>query len=97
MDLLDALGAATEEFGKRLAFVHGEAWSASTPCPEWDVKSLVAHVIGGNRFAISILGGLSASEAIKLVMSSPQLGDEQSRPGRRPRLVRLRRFTGPTP
>jgi len=76
VDLLDALGAATEEFGRRLARVRPDMWATATPCPEWDVQYLAAHVIGGNRFAASILGGLSASEAIDQVMSSPQLGDD---------------------
>ncbi|MEO8698360.1 MAG: TIGR03086 family metal-binding protein [Acidimicrobiales bacterium] len=76
MDLLDALGAATEEFGKRLALVHADMWTSATPCPEWDVSYLAAHVIGGNRFAIEVLAGLSAADAIEQVMSTPQLGDD---------------------
>ena len=51
-------------------------WTLATPCPEWDVRYLAAHVVGGNRFATSILSGLSAAEAIEQVMSSPQLGDD---------------------
>ena len=76
MDLLNALGAATEEFGKRLVLVLDDMWTWATPCAEWDVRALAAHVIGGNRFATAILGGLSAAEAIEQVMSSPQLGDD---------------------
>jgi uncharacterized protein (TIGR03086 family) len=33
-------------------------------------------VIGGNRFAARILGGMPASDAIEEVMSSPQLGPD---------------------
>lgn len=75
MDLLDALDAATDEFGRRLALV-GDKWKFATPCPEWDVHYLAAHVVGGNRFAALILGGMSASDAIDHVMSAPQLGDD---------------------
>jgi len=40
------------------------------------VHYLVAHVIGGNRFACHVLDGMSAMVAIERVMSSPQLGDD---------------------
>lgn len=76
MELLDALDTATQEFGRRLALVGHDAWGGPTPCDEWDVHYLVAHVVGGNRFAVSILAGLSSSDAIQLVMSRPQLGDD---------------------
>jgi uncharacterized protein (TIGR03086 family) len=78
MDLLKALDAATDEFGRRLELV-GEDWTRATPCPEWDVHYLVAHVVGGNRFAVLILGGMSASDAVDVVMSAPQLGDDPLR------------------
>jgi uncharacterized protein (TIGR03086 family) len=73
---LDALDLATEEFGRRLAAVAGPAWDLPTPCPEWDVRYLAAHVVGGNRFAVAVLGGMAAPTAIELVMSTPQLGDD---------------------
>ena len=76
MDLLNALDAAAEEFGRRLALVREGMWTLATPCAQWDVQYLVAHVVGGNRFATLILGGLPASEAIGQVMSAPQLGDD---------------------
>lgn len=76
MDLLDALATATEEFTRRLAIVGGPDWSRSTPCSEWDVRYLVAHVVGGNRFAVSLLGGMSASDAMTEVMSIRQLSDD---------------------
>jgi uncharacterized protein (TIGR03086 family) len=76
MDLLNALEVATEEFGQRLAAVDQDGWTGATPCSDWDVHYLSAHVIGGNRFAVLILGGMSASDAIEEVMSAPQLGDD---------------------
>ena len=76
VDLIDALDAATDEFSWRLALVPDDGWTRTTPCPGWDVHYLVAHVVGGNRFAVSILGGMSASSAVDLVMSTPQLGHD---------------------
>ena len=60
VDLLSALDAATDEFGRRLALVGERAWGDPTPCAGWDVHYLVAHVIGGNRFATLVLGGMTA-------------------------------------
>lgn len=76
MDILRALDVATDEFGRRLALVRTEQWSLATPCSDWDVRYLVAHVVGGNRFTVMILGGASAADAIGEVMSQPQLGDD---------------------
>ena len=76
MDLLNALDAATDEFGRRVALVGAHDWDRLTPCPGWDVHYLVAHVVGGNRFAVLILGGMGASDAVGEVMSVPQLGGD---------------------
>lgn len=74
MDAFAALEAAVDEFGRRLAVVAPDQWSASTPCDEWDVQYLVAHVVGGNRFGCAVLGGSTFADAIAEVMSAPQLG-----------------------
>lgn len=71
---LPALDAAVAEFRRRLAIVAGNDWAAATPCTDWDVRYLVAHVVGGNRFATLVLGGATSAEAIDVVMGSPQLG-----------------------
>lgn len=76
MELLAALDAATDEFRDRLVLVGPSDWARSTPCPDWDVQYLTAHVVGGNRFAVSILGGMSASGALEEVMATPQLADD---------------------
>lgn len=76
MDLLQALAVATDEFSRRLAVVGDAEWSRPTPCTEWDVRYLVAHVVGGNRFAASLLSGRSADDAMAEVMSTPQLSDD---------------------
>ena len=76
MDILEALDVATDEFGRRLGLVGEDDWTVTTPCSDWDVQYLAAHVIGGNRFAVHVLGGMTATEAIEQIMSSPQLGDD---------------------
>jgi uncharacterized protein (TIGR03086 family) len=76
VDLLESLDVATCHFGRCLAAVSTDQWSWPTPCDEWDVQYLVAHVIGGNRFTCAVLAGRSADDAIAEVMSSSQLGDD---------------------
>ena len=75
LDALGALDLAVDEFRSQLAGVDTEQWTAATPCTDWDVRFLVAHVVGGNRFASMVLGGQLADEALDVVMGTPQLGD----------------------
>lgn len=76
MDAFAALEAAVGEFGRHLSAVAPDQWTSPTPCDEWDVQYLVAHVVGGNRFACAVLGGSTFGDAIAEVMSSPQLGTD---------------------
>jgi uncharacterized protein (TIGR03086 family) len=73
-DDLDALDRAVDGFGERLALVD-DRWTAPTPCDEWDVRWLCAHVLGGNRFAVLVLGGLPADEALAQVMALRHIGE----------------------
>jgi uncharacterized protein (TIGR03086 family) len=72
-DPLAALDLATEAFRGHLAVVGDQDWTAATPCTDWDVHYLVAHVVGGNRFASMVLDGRTAAEAIEAVMGTAQL------------------------
>lgn len=76
MNQLDALDLATHEFSRRLALINPDQWDNPTPCTDWDVHYLVAHVVGGNRFASLILNGATVEKAIASIMGTPQLGDE---------------------
>src|SRR3954452_18281410 len=73
---LAMLDRAVEEFNARLLLVTSDEWTQSTPCPDWDVRYLVAHVVGGNRFAANVLGGMPAAEAMDLVLHGRVLGTE---------------------
>ena len=76
VDLLDALDVATSEFRARLATIDAAQWGAPTPCDDWDVRYLVAHVVGGHQFASLVLDGSSAGDAFGAVMASPVLGPD---------------------
>jgi len=46
MELVDALDASFAHAGTVVAGVRPEQLAASTPCSEWDVRALLAHMIG---------------------------------------------------
>lgn len=63
MSALDDLRTASDAFAERLDGVSVDQWDLPTPCPEWTVRDLFAHVAGGNRFAVALLAGASTQEA----------------------------------
>ncbi len=64
MEALEALRRANAEFESRLRQVATEDWARSTPCPEWDVRGLVNHVLLGTRMSVQILAGVPVDEVI---------------------------------
>ncbi len=64
MEAVEALCAANAEFDSRLTQVASDDWARSTPCPEWDVRQLVNHVLLGTRMSIQILEGMPVDEII---------------------------------
>lgn len=47
MDALDALDAVGESNVQLVRQVGSDQWDGATPCTEWDVRSLVGHLIMG--------------------------------------------------
>ncbi|MGO9872665.1 MAG: TIGR03086 family metal-binding protein [Acidimicrobiia bacterium] len=45
-------------FDARVAGLAGDAWTAPTPCSEWNVRDLVGHVVSVHR---QVIAGLDAS------------------------------------
>src|ERR1035437_7527275 len=64
MESLQLLSRSRAQFESRLAAVRGEDLGRPTPCPGWDVATLVAHVINGDRMAIALLDGASVEESL---------------------------------
>ena len=55
---IDVLAAALDQAGDVLAAVPADRLSAPTPCRDWDVAELVAHLIAGPRnFVLMSTGG----------------------------------------
>jgi uncharacterized protein (TIGR03086 family) len=57
MDPLVAQQRAQDIFAHVLGHVTSEQLSSATPCSEWDVKTLIDHVISGNQRVIERAGG----------------------------------------
>lgn len=75
MDALQALDAAAEGFARRLRTVTPDQMGAPTPCEGWDVRTLLTHVVGGNRMAVAMVDGASQEEAME-VAGATELGDD---------------------
>jgi uncharacterized protein (TIGR03086 family) len=75
MNPLEALDVAAGGLETCLAALDAGDWSRPTPCDEWDVRFLVAHVVGGNRFATLVLDGSTVEKAMHEIMTERQLSD----------------------
>jgi uncharacterized protein (TIGR03086 family) len=60
MDPLGAHQRAQDTFARVLVNVTSDQLSSPTPCPEWDVKALIDHVIAGNQRVVERGGGHAA-------------------------------------
>lgn len=57
MDPLVAHQRAQDTFAHVLVSVTSDQLSSPTPCPQWDVKALIEHVIAGNQRVVERAGG----------------------------------------
>jgi len=63
---VDRLAQALDATGALIGGVGDDQWSNPTPCPEWNVRMLVNHLVVGNRIFASILNGEPPAELAKL-------------------------------
>ncbi|WP_410812308.1 TIGR03086 family metal-binding protein [Micromonospora sp. 067-2] len=62
MDLLEAYRRSLAEFVDRVAQVGPGQWSEPTPCPDWDVRTLVNHMVSEDRWSVPLLAGRTLDE-----------------------------------
>jgi uncharacterized protein (TIGR03086 family) len=61
--LLEQYEHALNEFGSRVEQVRDDQWDNRTPCTEWDVRTLIAHVVDEQRWAPYLLAGGTVEDA----------------------------------
>jgi uncharacterized protein (TIGR03086 family) len=64
MDPLDVLRAAGADYRRRLSAIGADQWERATPCDQWSVRELVAHVVRGNHMAVLLLHGTSREDTL---------------------------------
>ncbi|MEE3252277.1 MAG: TIGR03086 family metal-binding protein, partial [Actinomycetota bacterium] len=56
-DLIGDYRQAAAFFGEALTAVRDDDWANPTPCNEWDVRSVVAHVVLGEAMVAALFSG----------------------------------------
>ncbi|MEX0659241.1 MAG: TIGR03086 family metal-binding protein [Egibacteraceae bacterium] len=75
MDVVGLHRRACAEFGARVKVVDADQWHAPTPCEEWDVRDLVAHLVDECRWTPELLAGRTIEEVADALAGDP-LGDD---------------------
>ena len=75
MTTVDQLRTALDAAGEIIAGITSEQWSRPTPCTDWDVRELVAHLCNGNHLFAAALADDAALPARQ------RGGRRQRRPG----------------
>jgi uncharacterized protein (TIGR03086 family) len=68
-DLLALFKTGCALFGSRVHATRADQWSQATPCTEWDVNTLVDHVIDEHLWVPPLLGGHDLATAGGIVDS----------------------------
>ncbi|MEH1126666.1 TIGR03086 family metal-binding protein [Micromonospora sp. CPCC 206061] len=62
MELLAIYRRSLAEFTGRVSQVRDDQWKAPTPCEDWDVRTLVNHVVYEDRWALPLFQGATIAE-----------------------------------
>ena len=61
-DIAELFSSAVQEFDRRVEAISEDQWAASTPCTDWDVRTLVNHLVNENRWVPPLLEGKTIAE-----------------------------------
>jgi uncharacterized protein (TIGR03086 family) len=75
-DLLELFNRGLAEFGKRVRRVGADQWTASTPCSEWDVRTLVDQVVDEQVWAPPLMAGHELEPSAAMVESAKRALDD---------------------
>jgi uncharacterized protein (TIGR03086 family) len=54
---VEQLAEVADRMARLIARIKPDQWADPTPCTDWDVQSLVAHVINGNVMVVAAISG----------------------------------------
>lgn len=55
---VEQLADAVDRTARLIAGIKPDQWGNPTPCADWDVQSLVAHLINGNTLVAAVVAGV---------------------------------------
>lgn len=62
MDVVELHNRTVANFADLVSEVPADRWSAPTPCSDWDVRALVNHVVGEERWTVPLMAGKTIAE-----------------------------------
>lgn len=74
-DIDDLYRRAVAAFGDLVHRVGPDRWGDPTPCADWDVRALVNHLVGEDRWAEALFGGRTIAE-VGDAFAGDLLGDD---------------------
>ncbi len=74
VDVVDVYVEALALFGNAVRSIGDHEWDLPTPCPEWNVRELVTHVVLGEAHLPAVLTG--ETETTQTAFSSEMLGTD---------------------
>lgn len=75
MDVVELHRRAGEEFVRQVAAVQPGQWDDPTPCADWNVRELVNHVVGEDRWTVPMMAGQTI-EDVGDSLDGDLLGDD---------------------
>ncbi|MGZ0151035.1 nuclear transport factor 2 family protein [Kribbella sp. WER1] len=62
MDVVELHNRVVTNFAELVSAVAADQWPAPTPCTDWDVRALVNHVVGEERWTAPLMAGRTIAE-----------------------------------
>ena len=74
-DIAELHAQALDATGRIVGGVAADRWHAATPCPGWDARALVNHLVSGNLWAAELAAG-GTIEGVGSRLDGDLLGDD---------------------
>jgi uncharacterized protein (TIGR03086 family) len=62
MDLANLHRRTVESWTRNVGAIRPDQWDQPTPCADWDVRALVNHVVGEDRWTVPLMRGATIAE-----------------------------------